>query len=172
MGQPPMSYAAAVESMARRLAKRSKVRPDGCVEWTGYVNPNGYGQITLPSALRNIPALGRITTAPRAACWLAHGDRPADAYVLHSCDNRWCINPEHLRWGDAYENAQDAIERNRLRVGADHPDARLSDDDVIEIVRRARDGERVYALADEYGIDWSMIYAWLRGEGRIRHVAA
>ena len=32
--------------------------------------------------------------------------------VLHSCDNEWCINPEHLRIGSQSENIQEMHQRN------------------------------------------------------------
>lgn len=37
-------------------------------------------------------------------------------FALHSCDNRKCCNPRHLRWGDAKENACDAVERCEGRL--------------------------------------------------------
>ena len=32
--------------------------------------------------------------------------------VLHSCDNKWCVNPEHLSLGDASTNQKEAVKRN------------------------------------------------------------
>ena len=46
------------------------------------------------------------------------GEIPAGKVVRHSCDNRACINPEHLLLGTSYDNSQDMISRNRQsRVG-------------------------------------------------------
>jgi hypothetical protein len=34
-------------------------------------------------------------------------------WILHHCDNKWCINPEHLYLGTPKDNAIDNAERNR-----------------------------------------------------------
>ena len=92
--------------------------------------------------------------------------------MLHSCDNRVCCNPAHLRWGTQAENNREAWERGGQRSGERHHQARLTDVEVAEVVARAKAGEKVRDLADEYGIDWSVIYVWKRGEGRYQTVCA
>lgn len=32
--------------------------------------------------------------------------------VLHTCDNKWCVNPDHLYLGTASQNVNDMVERN------------------------------------------------------------
>jgi HNH endonuclease len=43
--------------------------------------------------------------------------------VRHLCDNKLCINPEHLRKGTQMENVQDAIKNGRIRRGSQRPEA-------------------------------------------------
>jgi hypothetical protein len=43
--------------------------------------------------------------------------------VRHLCDNKLCINPEHLRKGTQMENVQDAIRNGRIRRGSQRPEA-------------------------------------------------
>lgn len=55
--------------------------------------------------------------AHRIAWSLAHGGRdPGRKDVLHSCDNRACCNPKHLRLGNQERNMLDAIKRRRYWV--------------------------------------------------------
>ena len=57
--------------------------------------------------------------------------------VLHTCDNPWCVNPEHLFLGDQLTNIRDMDAKGRrARVGSkgtDHPRAKLSERDVLSI---------------------------------------
>lgn len=74
---------------------------DGCWEWTGFVRKDGYGQF------------GRSKAAYRAAWELANGPIPPGAHVLHSCDNRLCVRPDHLRLGTHGDNMADMAARGR-----------------------------------------------------------
>lgn len=81
-----------------------------CWIWLGRVNAAGYG--VFPS-----PITGKRTTqnaiASRLAYELAYGASPGSLDVLHSCDNRCCVNPLHLRIGTQEDNMRDATERGR-----------------------------------------------------------
>ena len=77
-----------------------------CIEHTGYVGRNGYGQKKYR---------GKVVAAHRLAYALDVG---LDVFtmggsVLHSCDNPLCVNPKHLRLGTHMQNMQDKTERDR-----------------------------------------------------------
>ena len=81
----------------------------GCIEWTGYVDKtNGYG-------VRSIN--GKNVKAHRAAWISVHGHIPQGQYVLHRCDNRSCVNVEHLFLGTYADNNRDCREKGRHRWG-------------------------------------------------------
>lgn len=42
--------------------------------------------------------------------------------VLHSCDNKECFNPEHLRWGSRSENIREAYSRGLNPLGQENPE--------------------------------------------------
>lgn len=141
--------------------------PDACWPWDGCVNPRtDYGQQSIPKAERHAWGGQRTVAAHVISCTLAHGPRPDGMQVLHSCDNRRCCNPAHLRWGTQAENNREAWERGGQQSGERHHQARLTDAQVAEVVARAKAGEAVRDLANEYGVNWSVLYSWMRGEGR------
>ena len=47
--------------------------------------------------------------ANRVALALTVGfaEAPEVSSCLHRCDNKWCVNPAHLYWGTANQNAHD-----------------------------------------------------------------
>jgi len=85
------------------------VPESGCWLWLGRVDPDsGYGQFSLND---------RITRAHRAAWLLYRGDIPAGRLVLHRCDVRCCVNPNHLFLGSHKDNMRDCITKGRFRAG-------------------------------------------------------
>lgn len=74
-----------------------------CWEWLGHLNRYGYGQVKHQRKTR---------TAHRVMWFLIHGSFP-ESLILHSCDNRKCVNPNHLRLGSAQDNVDDREQRNR-----------------------------------------------------------
>lgn len=97
------------ESLERRF--RKKVRdggPKACWPWTAKAaHVFGYGYINC--------GRGNLYSAHRVAYALHHGGVPEGAYVLHSCDNPRCCNPNHLRLGTQADNAEDVKRRGRLK---------------------------------------------------------
>lgn len=132
------------ESLRRRLRERTIVKENGCHEWQGYVARNGYGQI----------GLGRKVLYTHRAAWaLAHSD-PGEAYVLHKCDNRRCVNPDHLFLGDHDSNMGDMVKKKRHAFGERNGLSILTTDQVREI-KASKD--RTTDLAERYGVALSTI---------------
>ena len=93
----------------RFFAKVEKTRK--CWNWQGATFRNGYGSFN---------ANNKKVRAHRYSYETIVGPIPEGKMLLHSCDNRRCVNPQHLRPGTAKENAQDAISRNRAAFQKKH----------------------------------------------------
>lgn len=101
--------------------------------------------------------------AHRFSWILANGKIPDNLSVLHNCpggDNPACVNPDHLFLGTQLDNGNDAARKKRFPYGEKHFFAKLKNEDVREIRRRAAAGESQKDLAKEYGISdvWHIVH--------------
>jgi len=134
---------------ARFWAKVRTAGPDECWEWTAHRAQSGYGRIGIDGIVRN---------ACHAALAIAGMKRPPGLHALHSCDNRGCVNPAHLRWGTAKENGHDKSSRGRVHkwIGEDHPNGKLSEKQVREIFQNSGTLTRI---GEQYGVTFSTVWS-------------
>lgn len=150
--RPPMTEAQLRRLAAKRLARKSRPGPNGCIEWTG-LKAVGYGFTTFGP---------KKTYTHRLAYALHHNVPLADlnGFVCHRCDNRACINPEHLFLGTAQDNIADKVAKKRHYFGQRVHSAKLTPDDVRAI--RA-DPRPIREIASDYPVQAEMIRTIKRG---------
>lgn len=113
---------------------------DECLRWP-FGKPKTYGSIVIN---------GKSRGAHRVMCQRAHGEEPFEsAHVAHSCANKWCVNPKHLRWATHDENMRDKVLHGSTNPGEANYKAILSNDDVLRII--ASDESNV-ALGKRLGV--------------------
>ncbi len=126
--------------------------PMRCWEWQSNLYATGYGLYNFQ---------GKTQRAHRIMWYLIHNKWP-EQFLLHSCDNKICVNPNHLREGTQKENITDAMQRNRLAKGEQHGQAKLTEKDVLEIRSEYQKGVRQKQLAKQYQINQSQVSAIVR----------
>jgi hypothetical protein len=117
-----------------------------CWYWTGSLHNLGYGQL---------PAMGE-SKAHRVAYRIFKGDIPQGLHVLHSCDTRCCVNPEHLSLGTHKENMADMTAKGRHKpirmLGESNPMSRLTAELVAGMRAECANGTTQRELARRLGV--------------------
>lgn len=138
-----------------RLMAGSSVDPlTDCWNWKRQRCRKGYGRIKIKGISK---VVHRISYEVHLGCV------PDEMLVCHTCDNRGCINPDHLFLGTNADNMADMVAKGRqgkLR-GEACGRAKLSESDVIAI--RGAVGIGRGDLAEKYGISRASINDILSG---------
>lgn len=131
----------------------------GCWHWIASLRgKSGYGAFKLD---------GKVVDAHRVS-WIIHkGDIPDGMLICHTCDNRTCVNPDHLFLGTHEDNSKDAYNKGRVVLpsgvvfekGHQPANRALTDNQAIElkeaIARRGRKPLRL--LAKEMGLKYQLV---------------
>lgn len=143
------------ERLWRQIDKRG---PDECWPWISKSLIKGYGYIGTGGKR------GKKELAHRAVWIVTYGPIPEDdSYhgyvVMHTCDNRLCCNPAHLRLATQAENVADMHAKGRGNYegrpkGSAHGNAKLTEA-VVQEIRAAPYGS--HALAARYGITYATL---------------
>lgn len=136
-----------------------------CIEAHGKPRNNGYVRLTIK---------GKKWYAHRLAWTQAHGPIPEGMDICHKCDNRRCINVEHLFVGTRLDNMRDAASKGRISRGDKHSAsvpkgeanhmAKLTKEAVEEIrsAKWPRGARR--QLAEKFGVHESLIGLVIRNK--------
>jgi hypothetical protein len=100
-------------TIAERFWKHVR-KTDGCWEWEGNIHSKGYGRMEFNLKRVEVGKEKIIRVRAHRLSWqLNVGEIPNGIGVLHKCDNRKCVRPEHLFLGTDKDNYEDAIAKGR-----------------------------------------------------------
>lgn len=124
--------------------------PEGCWSWSGNKDQDGYGLLSFS---------GKTLKAHRVSWQIHKGKIPPNIFVLHSCDNPICSNPDHLFLGTARDNLIDMIKKGRrvAAKGEKHSRAKLKNENVMEIRSLLKQGYSFGKLGKKFNVDRTAI---------------
>jgi hypothetical protein len=126
------------------------ITESGCWIWIGGLRENGYGYHAFN---------GKKEQAHRISWEIYKGPIPQGKFVLHKCDVRPCVNPDHLFIGTQKDNIQDCIQKGRIANGERIGNSLLTEDQVSKI----KNDHRSYrVIAKDFHVEATAIF-------RIKH---
>jgi hypothetical protein len=131
-----------------KIKNNYEINENGCWIWKGFINQDGYGRI------------GDLL-AHRCSYEIYKGNIPKDMCICHNCpngDNRACINPDHLWIGTHFENVKDKFPKGRQLSGEKIGSSKLKQEQVVEIKKRLKNGEKPIRFHKEYNVSVGIIY--------------
>lgn len=153
---------------------------NGFAEFDRIVLQHRLGIITTPSTIITDdciehPQLSTVGNYPQIGykqkTYLAHrmslalkegGKLNRQEQCCHNCGNAKCVNPKHLRWGDAFDNAADREKHGTAPIGERNPNAQLTAADVKEIYAAKQTTSR-FELAKRFKVDANTIWGIWNG---------
>ena len=127
-----------------------------CLMWPFSFDPSGYGAASISGPSK----LG----AHRAMCILAHGlPKSAKLQAAHRCGNKWCVNPKHIRWATARENARDKRVHGTVMYGERNHISKMTREIVSKAKADHQRGESFSDIARGLGVARSTVSRAIQG---------
>lgn len=148
------------DSLKQRFFAKTIEASSGCLIWTGAIQRHSYGAFKI--RYEKIDA--------HVASWrIANGGQPVPLgqLVMHKCDFRMCVNPEHLQLGTVSQNMIDAHRDGRgddfKSQGEEHYNAKLTEE-IVRTLRHEYESTPISgrALAAKHGLNYSCVKSVLQ----------
>jgi hypothetical protein len=139
-------------------------KTDGCWNWSKKLGSNKYGMFCFR---------GKHHLAHRLSLYLHTSQDINGLLVCHKCDNRKCVNPEHLFVGSQSDNLQDAKLKGRLKPasGPNSGKTDLSLENVVTIFQMRASGMLFKDIAATFNTHQNCISRIVSGKRWNAHTA-
>lgn len=141
--------------------KRIDIRgPDECWPFLGKPDSIGYGVMKTLGKSYKVHRIAYALTHPGTISFAAPKDKTKKEFVLHTCDNRACANPAHLKLGSHAENMADMAAKGRApkRPGEKNHMAKLTNSQAEEVRWISEKGIHYKEIARLYGVSRHCIW--------------
>lgn len=150
----------------RFLSKIHMSKMRDCWEWAACLSSTGYGSFSFCNKTVNVHTF----------TWkLYKGPIYTGLQVLHKCDNRKCVRPDHLFLGTQFDNVSDMIKKNRgrpakatsgsFKKGIFHPFRKISIEDFPKIKKMYYNGNMTHLqISKIFNVSQSSIKNVLNGK--------
>jgi predicted XRE-type DNA-binding protein len=117
------------------------IKSGKCWIWQGGVSPYGYGYVGYK---------GKVWQAHRLSWLLTFNKKPK--FLLHSCDNKLCVNTLHLSEGNHTQNMADMVNKSRQARGERNGHSKLSESEAMEVIQMLKSKKQQKEIAAIFNI--------------------
>ena len=155
-----------INSVKNRFYARVLIpNENGCMEWVGKSIGHGYGLICIND---------EMIRAHRLSYEIHNGEIPERMHVLHKCDNRKCVAPDHLFLGTNNDNISDRMAKNRsyhppTGSGSKNFNSKLNEKDVKKIRKMLAKGITKAEIGRQFNVTQENI-SFIEREITWRHI--
>jgi cell wall-associated NlpC family hydrolase len=130
--------------------------PDTCLDYWGALSIGGYGRCSHE---------GKPLLAHRVALEFKLGQPLGELLACHTCDRPICYNPKHLWPGTHHDNQMDMYAKGRgaNNQGSNQGQSKLTDSDVLEILKLRKEGHSQQSIADLFQVTQQNVQAICKG---------
>ena len=143
------------DTLKQRLYDRTVLSDEEpCWLWLGGTNNYGYGAIRVGGTMKG---------THRVSYEVHVGPITEGLHVLHTCDNRSCVNPYHLFLGTQADNMADKVKKGRGLRGEQMPLAKVTEEQVREIYASRDRGCTYRDIASSFELSNGTVSSILNG---------